>query len=323
MILTRTPLRISLFGGGSDIPSFYKKAMGAVLSTSINKYMYIALCNTVYDGIKLVYNEIEQTKKINDIKHLRVRECLKYFNISSNIEISSFCEIPTKGTGLGSSSTFTVGLINALASLNNTRLNKRDIAELACDIEISKCKEPIGKQDQYAAAFGGLNLIGFSNKETIVSHTNLPESTISKLDNNLLMFYTGIKRPASDILISQSKNKERDRITGRLVEMVFQAHKILQSGDVDSVGLLLDESWKLKRQLSYNTSSESIDAIYSRAIKAGALGGKVLGAGGGGYLLFYVPTENQESVYRELNDLKSFNFNFENTGTTVVYNESK
>lgn len=323
MILTRTPLRISLFGGGSDIPSFYKKAMGAVLSTSINKYMYIALCNTVYDGIKLVYNEIEQTKKINDIKHLRVRECLKYFNISSNIEISSFCEIPTKGTGLGSSSTFTVGLINALASLNNTRLNKRDIAELACDIEISKCKEPIGKQDQYAAAFGGLNLIGFSGKETIVSDTNLPESTISKLDNNLLMFYTGTKRSASDILISQSKNKEKDRITGRLVEMVFQAHKILQSGDVDSVGLLLDESWKLKRQLSYNTSSESIDAIYSRAIKAGALGGKVLGAGGGGYLLFYVPTENQESVYRELNDLKSFNFNFENTGTTVVYNESK
>ena len=323
MILTRTPLRVSLFGGGSDIPNYYNEAPGAVLSTSIDKYMYIALCQTAYPGIKLVYNDVEQVTSVNEIKHTRVKQCLKHFGVGSHVEISSFCEIPTKGTGLGSSSTFTVGLINALSELCRTSLNKYDIAELACDIEMRQCREPIGKQDQYAAAFGGVNIIGFSNDSTAVANPGIAAEVINKLDNNLLMFYTGIKRSASDILSVQSKNTNKKAITQKMVDMVFTAQSLLKQGDTDSVGAMLDEGWQLKRQLSYNTSNEVIDHYYKQAMKAGELGGKLLGAGGGGYLLFYVPKADQRNVISALSDLMTFDFNFENSGTTVVYNESK
>jgi D-glycero-alpha-D-manno-heptose-7-phosphate kinase len=323
MILTRTPLRISLFGGGSDIPDYYHRASGAVLSTSINKYMYIALCKTAYEGIKLVYNDIETVLDVEHIKHTRVKECLKAFNVSSNVEISSFCEIPTKGTGLGSSSTFTVGLINALKALKNVNLNKRDIAEMACDVEIYKCNEPIGKQDQYAAAFGGMKFYKFYSDKIEVIEPVVSQKTLDNLNNNLLLFYTGITRSTTDILNSQKKNKNKNRLIDTMVTMAYDAYAYLKNDDCDSVGQMLDEAWALKRQLSSDTSNKRIDHYYNLAMKAGALGGKLLGAGGGGYLLFYVPDNRKKDVLIALDDLMTFDFKFENSGTTVVYNESK
>lgn len=322
MILTRTPLRISLFGGGSDIQSFYKDEPGMVLSTTIDKYMYIALCKTAFDGIKIVYNEIELAPELKFVKHSRVRESLLVFDINSHIEISSFCEIPTKGTGLGSSSTFTVGLINALSKLKGYSLNKYELAEAACKIEIDMCNEPIGKQDQYAAAFGGFNSIKFYEDKVHVHKPRVSSLTLNNLNSNLMMFYTGITRNTSDILREQSKNDNRLTLR-KMVELAKEAELCLENDSIDDIGYMLHEAWNLKRNLANNISSYFIDQYYDTAIRAGALGGKVLGAGGGGYLLFYVPQHKQEAVKASLSDLKQFDFKFEDTGTTVVYDESK
>lgn len=325
MILTRTPLRVSLFGGGSDLPSYYSENIGKVLSFTIDKYMYIALCRTALQGIKVVYNEVEQAANLEDVKHSRVRECLRDFDVHSHIEISSFCEIPTKGTGLGSSSTFTVGLINALSELKGISLNKADIARNACFIEMQMCNEPIGKQDQYAAAYGGCNIFEFNPKDYVTAiNPGFERATLTNLNNNLMMFYTGISRNASDILGIQSTSTNSNiLLLNTMVDMVDKAKNLLLKGDTDSIGAMLDEGWQLKKQLAYNVSNDLIDIQYKKAIQAGALGGKILGAGGGGYWLFYVPLERQEAVRKAMGNLQEFKFNFEDTGTTVVYNESK
>lgn len=326
MILVRTPLRISLFGGGSDLPSYYNENHGVVLSTTINQYMYIALCKTSYKGIKVVYDQIDLARNLEGVMHSRVRESLRYFGVTSNIEISSFAEIPTKGTGLGSSSTFTVGLINGLSHLTGRKLSQYDIAELACDIEINKCHEPIGKQDQYAATYGGLNLIHFDPKGVTVAKPAFTGDTVERLDSNLMMFYTGISRSTSDILkpISEKKDKKHFARMGKMVEQAGTAFEYLNAGDVDSVGSLLHDAWMLKREMGAGVTTDTIDSYYATAIKNGAYGGKLLGAGGGGFLLFYVPQSRQEQVREAMAkewSLKEFKFNFDNTGTTVVYDE--
>lgn len=326
MILVRTPLRISLFGGGSDLPSYYSENLGAVLSTTIDQYMYIALCKTSYKGVKVVYDQIEMSRTVDGIMHSRVREGLKRFGVHSNIEISSFAEIPTKGTGLGSSSTFTVGLVNGLAHLTDTSLSTHDIAEMACDIEINRCHEPIGKQDQYAAAFGGLNIIHFDAKGVSIVKPAFTGRTVDALDDNLLMFYTGITRNTSEILkpISENRSKKHTARMDKMVEQVSTAFSYLNVGDTDSVGSMLHDAWMLKREMGAGVTNDTIDAYYNTAIKNGALGGKLLGAGGGGFLLFYVPQSDQERVRQAMAkewDLKEFKFNFENTGTTIVYDE--
>ena len=322
MILTRTPLRISLFGGGSDIPSYYNHNVGRTLSLTIDKYMYIALCRTAYEGVKLVYNEVELAPTASSISHSRVRHCLEKFDTDSHVEISSFCEIPTKGTGLGSSSTFTVGLINALASLKGIAMNKYDIAELACHIEMDLCNEPIGKQDQYAASFGGLNCFRYRSDQVVPITPNVSARTINDLNDNLLMFYTGITRNASDILSKQSSNDNNTTLT-KMVNIAIDAEIALEQNKLDTIGELLNESWQLKKQLADNVSNDFIDSHYKKAIDAGALGGKILGAGGGGFFLFYVPQKRRDHVRQALADLREFSFRFENSGTTVVYNESK
>ena len=322
MILVRTPLRVSLFGGGSDLPSFYNNHGGTVLSTTIDEYMYIALCKTSYEGVKVTYTHMEMAKSADRIQHTRVRECLKEFNIDNHIEISSFATIPTVGTGLGSSSTFTVGLIKGLCHLTGRNITKYELAELASEVEINRCYEPIGKQDQYAAAFGGFNLIHFTQKGTIVAPLNVTQSTLNNLNNNFLMFYTGIKRATSDILKPIVDKKNDKRYIKTMLEITKQAEvgaELLMDGKIDDVGRLLNEAWKLKRSLSDGISNEVIDSYYNKAIKAGAYGGKILGAGGGGFLLFYVLDEYRPKVIEALSDLKQFNFNFENDGSTIVY----
>ena len=325
MILVRTPLRISLFGGGSDLPNYYENHSGAVLSTTIDRYMYVAVCSTSLKGIKLVYSDIELADSVDQLKHSRVRECLNMYGISSNIEISSFSEIPTAGTGLGSSSTFTVGLINALSHIRREKITKYELAELACSVEIDRCKDPIGKQDQYAAAFGGMNVIMFSRNGAVVSSLNATSETLSKLNNNLLLFYTNIKRSAADILRPLS-NKGTDEkyinTLGEMVDIAYEGADSISSGNIDRVGKLLHRSWLLKKSLSENITNSFIDSYYQKAIRAGAIGGKVVGAGGGGFLMFYVPEEKQSNVRSALSNLKEFKFNFEDTGSKVVYYEN-
>jgi D-glycero-alpha-D-manno-heptose-7-phosphate kinase len=318
MILVKTPLRISFFGGGSDIPSYYENYGGEVLSTTIDQYMYTALCKTSMDGIKVVYNDIEVAKNIEEIKHDRVRECLRYFGVHNHVEISSFAEIPTKGTGLGSSSTFTVGLVNALCRLKNWNMNKYEMAELASFIEIVACGEKIGKQDQFAAAFGGLNHIEFSKDETTVTPANVPNYILENLNSRLMMFYTGVTRSASEIISKQSDTLEHAGLMFQMVVMAKYGLNYLKREHLDDFGNLLNDAWSMKRQLSDGVSNPLFDQYYEDALKAGALGGKILGAGGGGFFLFYVPPKCQDDVRRAL-PLKEFIFKFENKGSQVVY----
>lgn len=322
MIITKTPFRVSFVGGGSDFEEFYRIEKGAVVSSSINQYMYIFLHNKFDKKIKLNYSEIENVDNVELIKHPLIRNCLNYFHIKNDIEISSIADIP-KGTGLGSSSAFTVGLINALSFLSRTSLSKEDIARISCDIEINKCHEPIGKQDQYATCFGGLNLIEFNSNNT-VSVTNL-EFTKDFLDNfndHLLFFYTGHSRSAASVLSQQKINITKYEIYSKLKELVSFVYDFiseLKSFNVDMLGKILNDSWKIKKELSVNVSNSFIDDCYNRAIANGAIGGKLLGAGNGGFLMFLVSPKNHQKVSFALKDLNSYNFKFDDLGTTKCW----
>jgi D-glycero-alpha-D-manno-heptose-7-phosphate kinase len=321
MIVTKTPLRISFFGGGSDIPQFYNDHPGLVISTAINKHIYIAANHCVANHIKLVYSEMEYPKNIADIKHDRIREVLRYMGIANNIEIASFSDVPTKGTGLGSSSTFTVGILAALAKEYGFPYNKRDLAELACHIEIDKCNEPIGKQDQYAAAYGGFNVIRFDKDKVSVTPVPIGIEVLDKLQYNLFAYNTGINRQASSILSSQVDNLKSggDTIenTKVMVDLAEEALGYLINSNLNSFGELLDKSWTYKKKLSENISNIHIDKMYETAMSGGALGGKLLGAGGGGYMLFYVPEEEHYTFTKKMNNYERFKFKFVEYGSTV------
>jgi D-glycero-alpha-D-manno-heptose-7-phosphate kinase len=319
MIVTKTPLRMSFFGGGSDIPQFYREHGGICVSAAINSYIYIAAHICVAPHLKVVYSQLELETDINKIKHDRVREILKYYDQVTNIEIASFSNIPTKGTGLGSSSTFTVGLINAINNIKyNKDLTKWELAELACQIEINKCGEPIGKQDQYAAAFGGFNIYEF-NKDNSVK-VEILDIDCHQLQKNLLCFNTGVVRMASDVLTEQvEKLKTNINVdnTKRIVDMAYKSVELLKKNNLDDFGILMHQSWQVKKQLSSNISNQLIDNMYDTAIEAGALGGKILGAGGGGYLLMYVPENRQKSVLNAMRGYQRFEFEFEHEGSKV------
>lgn len=302
MIITKTPLRISILGGGSDLPQFYNYKTGRVLSTTINRYINIAVNDCQPDHVRLSYSKFEQVPNASHISHDRVRHALQHFNFNSNIEIASFSDVPTTGTGLGSSSTFTVGLVKALCTKISQKYgiiyNKTDIAERACYIEMDLCNDPIGKQDQYAAAFGGFNLIEFTKDHVAVQPINVGAVELATLNNNLILISTGIARRAADILSVQSvnlkdphKNKTFEN-TAAMVELVELGYKAINKTKFDELGPLLDQAWKLKRSLASGITNSAVDELYERGIKAGATGGKLLGAGGGGYMLFYVPFSN-------------------------------
>ena len=293
-----------------------------VISTTIDKNIQIALNKCQTNHIRAVYSEMEVVDKVEKLRHNRIREALKYFNIKNNIEICSFSDVPTKGTGLGSSSTFTVGLLKALYTKKVLLHNKRDLAEAACEIEIENCGEPIGKQDQYAAAYGGFNVIRFDSSGVEVTPLNIGAGVLRKLNDNLMCFSTGISRNTSDILSDQVNNISNDvdafDNTTRLVSLAEQALGYLNKNKLDDFGALLDEAWKTKKKLSNKISNSDIDFMYQRGISAGALGGKLLGAGGGGYMLFYVPESSRGSVSLAMREYKRFNFNFTDQGSTAV-----
>lgn len=322
MILTRAPLRISFFGGGSDLPEYYERSIGAVLSTAIDVHMHIAVNDSPHKRVKACYDELEIVDTAKELKHSRIREVLGAFGIRNNIEVSSFCHIPTKGTGLGSSSTFTVALIKALAERNKINLNNYDIAKGAYHTERVLCGEKLGKQDQYAAAFGGLNLITFDSDHTQVMPVPIGEHIKEELENNLMFFYTGIKRNANDILQSQAARTEKIHNVHsniqQMVAMASQGRDYLVSSKLNEFGKLLDDAWSLKKTLDPDISNYQINEWYDDAIRAGALGGKLLGAGGGGFLMFYVPEKYQENVRLAL-DLQEYKFKFCNIGVETLY----
>lgn len=296
MIVSKTPLRVSFFGGGSDLPHYYEKNDGLCVSTSIDQYIMIAANRCATPHIKLMYSEIEVVKNLKDLKHDRARCALQRMGVDDNIEIASFANIPTKGTGLGSSSSFTVGLLHALKVLEgNSGTSPFDLAEDACDVEINMCEEPIGKQDQYAAAYGGFNAYAFSEYGVAIRPIHITSDKKWRLNQSLMFFSTKNTRSASSILQEQVNNNKVD-ITSQLVDIAQQSLKVFEHGDLNDIGYMLDTSWKLKQKQAQGITSEWIDTIYDEGIKAGALGGKLLGAGGGGYVMFYVPLRRQQKV---------------------------
>ena len=325
MIGTRTPFRMSFIGGGSDLKEFYSHSPGCVLSTTINKYMYIFLHSFFDNRIQIKYSITELVDQINDINHPIVREALKKFDLVG-IDINSIADIPA-GTGLGSSSSYTVGLLHALYKYTNQQVSQELLARDACEIEIDILKEPIGKQDQYAAAYGGLNIIHFfSSGEVEVKPIKMENNAYSQLQENLLLFYTGTTRSASDVLNDQKNNilKEKTKFESlvRMTELVEKASINLSESNLDGFGKTLHENWKLKKSLSNKISYTEIDDIYSLAMKNGALGGKLLGAGGGGFLLFYCRKANQDTLRKALSELREFKFKFDSIGSKIIYYET-
>lgn len=321
MIITKTPFRVSFCGGGSDLAAFYHQHEGCVLSTSIDKYLYLSIHPYFYSKeILLKYSENELVDDVRKIKHPIFRTVLQDMDVNG-IEIVSTADVPS-GTGLGSSSTFTVGLLHALNVYKRSFCSKGWLAEKACDVEINQLGAPIGKQDQYAAAFGGLNFIRFHSDDTVsVEPIVMKAETYKKLEKNLLMFYTGIKHDANKILAVQKKNMMDEEKINNLLQMTSLANEMkiaLEKNDLTSFAEILDANWHLKRTLAKGVTSSVIDDIYEKALQHGASGGKLLGAGGGGFLLFYCEAERQDELRQSLN-LEEFPFHFEHDGTSIVY----
>ena len=323
MIVSKTPLRMSFVGGGSDLPAFYREEPGAVVSTSIDKFMYICV-NRKFDGrVRVSYTRTEDVTTGRDVEHPLVREALAMVGIEGGIEIASMADIPSRGSGLGSSSTYTVGLLNALFAYRNRYVSKEQLAQMACAIEIDRCGEPIGKQDQYAASYGGLNLIRFHPDETVsVDPVVCPPSLLPRLQESLLVFFTGRTRSASQVLAEQSKAlqaADRRLLMRRMVALAYELKRELESGRVESIGPLLDENWRLKAQLATGITNPEIDAWYAAGMGAGATGGKLMGAGNGGFLLFYAPPERHPQIRAALSGLEPVQFGMERNGAQIVF----
>ena len=327
MIISRTPFRISFLGRGSGLPSFYKKSNGAVLSTTINKYMYMSV-HPFFNRkqIQLKYSKTELCNCLEEISHPIFRETLKHLDLKEGLEIVSSADIPS-GTGLGSSSSFTVGLLNSLYSYKGEYVSKGRLASEACMIEIEKLGEPIGKQDQHASAFGGMNTIGFNKDGSVnVNPLSLKQSVVNKLEENLLLFYTKINRKASDILKQQGEDIKSDKkfeVQKKMVDLVWEARDTLSSGNLKSFGELLNKGWLLKKSLTNKISNPVIDKYYKIALENGAVGGKLLGAGGGGFLLLYCEKKDQEGLRKALSDLYELKFSFDWQGSNIIYDDGR
>jgi len=326
MIISRTPLRMSFAGGGSDIPAYYQEFGGAVVSAAINKYVYVNVNQKFDEGIRVGYSKNEEVTRVEQIAHPLVRNALQYLAINGGVEITTIADIPSSGTGLGSSSTFTVGLLHALQEYLGKRVGASTLAEQACHIEIDLSGEPIGKQDQYAAAFGGLNLIEFlPSGQVKVSPIACSPQTELTLQKNLLMFYTGKTRSASDLLLAQSeqmgRNTQKQQTMHQMVQLACNFRDELEANRLDCVGEILHQGWMLKKSLVKGISEDQIDRDYDLAMKAGALGGKILGAGAGGFLLFYAPVERHEAIKKALAHLKPVEVAFDTLGSQIIFNE--
>ena len=323
MIISRTPLRISLGGGGTDLPSYYSHDGGFVLSAAIDKYVYIGVNRTFTDDYFLKYSQLERVTDRSQIEHPIFREVLNLLEIDKSIEIISMADIPA-GTGLGSSGSFTVGLIRALYAHRREHISSQDLAEIACDIEINKLNEPVGKQDQYIASFGGINCFEFKKDGNVdVAPLALSLSTLHDLELNLVLFFTGYSRSASGILKDQSdksnsgdadmrKNLDETQALGR------QIKDCLENGEAEQFGLLMNDHWQRKRRRSTGMSNPTIDELYELGMTNGAVGGKLVGAGAGGFLMFYANDAGKlRNAFRQ-RGLEEVVFRFDHDGSTIL-----
>ncbi len=326
MIITRTPLRISFAGGGSDLPAFYEQEQGAVLSTAIDKYIYITVNPKFDHKIRASYSITEIVDSVDELQHELIREALYLLEIQQGIEITSISDIPSQGTGLGSSSSYTVGILNALYAYKGLMAGAERLAAEACHIEIERCRKPIGKQDQYIAAYGGLQYIRFNPDGSVFTDPLIcPSRTRRRLESRLLLLYTGLTRRADDILAEQSQGTRTDEdkraSLRRMVSMAGEMCEALGRDDIDAFGEILHAGWLEKRKLATNISNRHIDGWYERARAAGAIGGKLLGAGGGGFLLLYADPAFHAEICHALPELRPIPFNFCPQGSKVIYVE--
>lgn len=322
MIITQTPLRISFFGGGTDLREYYDREPGWVLSSTIDKYIYVVIKERFDDKIRVGYTRTELVDDIDELEHELVRECLRRTGITKRVEISTMADIPSEGSGLGSSSTVTVGLLNAMYTYLGTPKDQASLAREACEIEIDVLRKPIGKQDQYIAAFGGQRFIRFCPDEQVeVETVSIEPQLARRLNQNLMLFYTNVARKAESVLLEQRQNTgDRMHVLREMRDMAVQARQYLCDGQLDDFGRLLHESWLLKKQLASKITTGVIDELYDVAREAGALGGKIAGAGGGGFLMLYCPREKQDAVRSALRALPELPFHLERDGTKVIFN---
>jgi len=323
MIISRTPFRVSFFGGGTDYNGWFHDHNGAVLATTIDKYCYITcryLPPFFEHKSRIIYSKMEHVHGIEDIDHPSVREVLRFLKINEGIEIHHDGDLPAR-TGLGSSSSFTVGLLNSLYALKGQMVTKERLAREAIHVEQDMIKENVGCQDQTLAAYGGFNLIEFGGTNHLrVQPLTITPDKMNHLQDHLMLFFTGFSRTASSIAKSQIENiPQKKAELARMHEMVYEAVEVLNGFNISKFGQLLDESWKLKRTLSDKISSSYIDSLYATAINAGAIGGKLLGAGGGGFVLFFVEPSKKDKVRQALKDLLEVPFKFENLGSQIIF----
>lgn len=321
MIISRTPLRISFVGGGSDIPKFYSKFGGAALSMSINKYLYVAINEGFDDLININHAVIERAKTIYEVEHTLIRTVLDMFHINKKINISIISDIHPKGSGLGSSSALTVGLINALTQYQKHNISKEDLARMACEIEINLLNNPIGKQDQYASSYGGMNFLEFNSDGSVtVSPVKCSKQSLQQISENMLVFYTGIQSTSGEILSRYQNNLdnvEKTNILRKMVELAYQMRQELDQDNIDNFGKYLHENWILKKQIEDSISNPQIDKYYEVGLKNGALGGKLLGAGGRGYIMFYAPKSKHDDIIAALPSLEYMHIKLDHDGSKV------
>lgn len=322
MIITQTPLRISFFGGGTDFREYFQREEGWVLTSAIDKHIFVTIKERFDEKIRVGYTRTELVDHIDELQHELVRECLRKTGITHGVEISTMADIPSEGSGLGSSSSVTVGLLNAMYNYLGTPTDHERLAREACEIEIDVLGKPIGVQDQYIAAYGGQRFIRFRrNGQIEVDMLGLGTAQYRRLNRSLLLFYTNIARKAESVLAEQVKKLDTNLDTlSELKRLAISAREALNAEAFDDFGQLLDQGWQLKKQLASQISNSTIDEIYKSARKAGALGGKITGAGAGGFLLLYCPPYKQEDVRNALKSLPELPFGLERDGTKVIFN---
>lgn len=317
MVISQTPLRISLLGGNTDFPKYYEKYGGLVLTTAIDKYVYCVVTKRFDDQIRVNYSIKEIVERVEDVKHEMVREAMKITGVKKRVEISFLSDVPGEGSGLGSSSAVTVGVLNALHTYNGDFVSAQQLAEEACVIERDILKKPIGVQDQYICALGGLRELAFPISEAVIE---LSDPLKDELNNSLMLFYTGITRKSSDILSNLRMDKE---ILDRNVSLAKDGIEAIRKGDIEALGNLLYEYWEMKKELSSGISNIVIDNMYQTALACGAYGGKICGAGGGGFLLLVVPSGKRNDIRAGLVGYRELPFRLEPNGSRVIFNIKK
>ena len=322
MIIVQTPLRISFFGGGTDFPSYFREEGGCVLSSAIDKYVFVMVKKRFDDKLRIGYTRTEMIDSVDEVQHELIREALRQTGIKRAVEVSTTGDIPSEGSGLGSSSTVTVGALHAMYTYLGEIVPAERLAQEACQIEIERLGKPIGVQDQYIAAFGGFRFFEF-NPDERVTYTKIAMNTELRrmLNTSFLLFFTGISRKSASILSEQKENiNGRRKILGQIKHLAYVAKDEIEAGNIEAVGHLLHEGWELKKQLAGKISNGVINEMYEAARSAGALGGKLTGAGGGGFLLLCCPYEKQDAVRAALKDLRELPYELERDGTKVIFN---